>query len=101
MSGQAATLLDVLKKKMNQSREELEAKQDESDELKAQLTEETRRREEVGIYVFQCRYYFPSVTEPKTCSIHLSYNNYTDINIVIKILNIIFIYHVLTSVLFR
>ena len=52
MSGQAATLLDVLKKKMNQCREELEAKQDEYDELKTQLHEETRRREAVRTYAF-------------------------------------------------
>ena len=51
MSGQAATLLDVLKKKMNQCREELESKQDECEELKAQYTEETRRREEVRIFM--------------------------------------------------
>lgn len=47
-SGQGATLLEVLKKKMTQTRDELEKKRDECDELKRQLNEEMRRREEVG-----------------------------------------------------
>lgn len=47
--GQGATLLEVLKKKMTQTREELEAKRDECDELNRQFLEENRRREEVGL----------------------------------------------------
>ena len=47
-AGQGATLLEVLKKKMTQTRDELEKKRDDCDELKHQLNDEIRRREEVG-----------------------------------------------------
>lgn len=41
-------LLDILKKKMRQAREEADAAQDESGELRGQLEEEKKRREEVN-----------------------------------------------------
>jgi uncharacterized coiled-coil DUF342 family protein len=45
--GQHTSLLDVLKKKMRQAREEADTARDEADEVKKLLTEEKKRREEV------------------------------------------------------
>lgn len=44
---QQTSLLDVLKKKMRQAREEAEAAKDEADEVKRMLEEERKKREEV------------------------------------------------------
>lgn len=44
---QQTSLLDVLKKKMRQAREEAEAAKDEADEVKRQLEEERKKREDV------------------------------------------------------
>jgi outer membrane murein-binding lipoprotein Lpp len=48
---QQTSLLDVLKKKMRQAREEAEQAKDEADEVKRQLEEERKKREdaELGI----------------------------------------------------
>jgi outer membrane murein-binding lipoprotein Lpp len=45
---QQTSLLDVLKKKMRQAREEAEAAKDEADEVKRHLEEERKKREDVG-----------------------------------------------------
>lgn len=44
---QQTSLLDVLKKKMRQAREEAEQAKDEADEVKRQLEEERKKREDV------------------------------------------------------
>lgn len=44
---QQTSLLDVLKKKMRQAREEAEAAKDEADEVKRLLEEERKKREDV------------------------------------------------------
>ena len=46
---QQTSLLDVLKKKMRQAREEAEAAKDEADEVKRQLEEERKKREDVCV----------------------------------------------------
>lgn len=46
---QQTSLLDVLKKKMRQAREEAEAAKDEADEVKRLLEEERKKREEVRL----------------------------------------------------
>ena len=46
--GQQSSLLEVLKKKMRQAREEAESAKDEADEVKRQLDEERKKREDVG-----------------------------------------------------
>ncbi|VDM73647.1 unnamed protein product [Strongylus vulgaris] len=43
---QQTSLLDVLKKKMRQAREEAEAAKDEADEVQRQLEEERKKRED-------------------------------------------------------
>lgn len=45
---QQTSLLDVLKKKMRQAREEAEQAKDEADEVKRQLEEERKKREDVN-----------------------------------------------------
>lgn len=44
---QQTSLLDVLKKKMRQAREEAEAAKDEADDMKRKFEAEQKRREEV------------------------------------------------------
>lgn len=44
---QQTSLLDVLKKKMRQAREEAESAKDEADEVKRLLEEERKKREDV------------------------------------------------------
>ena len=46
----SATILDTLKKKMNQLKEELETSRDELERNRQQLDEERRRRECVSLY---------------------------------------------------
>ena len=46
-SGQHTSLLDVLKKKMRQAREEADLARDEADEVRKQYEEEKKRREDV------------------------------------------------------
>lgn len=46
---QQTSLLDVLKKKMRQAREEAEQAKDEADEVKRLLEEERKKREDVCI----------------------------------------------------
>ncbi len=48
MSAQQGTLLDVLKKKMRQTKEEAEKYQEEAEEYRRKLQIEIRRREEVS-----------------------------------------------------
>lgn len=48
MSSQQGTLLDVLKKKMRQTKEEAEKYQEEAEEYRKKLQIEIRRREEVS-----------------------------------------------------
>lgn len=48
MSTQQGTLLDVLKKKMRQTKEEAEKYQEEAEEYRKKLMVEIRRREEVS-----------------------------------------------------
>lgn len=48
---QQTSLLDVLKKKMRQAREEAEQAKDEADEVKRLLEEERKKREDVS---FRC-----------------------------------------------
>ena len=45
---QQTSLLDILKKKMRQAREEADTARDEADEAMRSLEEEKKRREEVG-----------------------------------------------------
>lgn len=45
----SATILDTLKKKMNQLKDELEVSRDEADRFRQQLDEEKRRREVVSL----------------------------------------------------
>lgn len=47
-SSQQTSLLDVLKKKMRQAREEAEQAKDEADEVKRHLEEERKKREDVS-----------------------------------------------------
>lgn len=47
---QNASLLDALKKKMRQAREDAEGARDEADEAKRKLQEEKKKREEVGFF---------------------------------------------------
>lgn len=49
---QQGTLLDVLKKKMRQTKEEMEKYKDECDEFHKRLQVEIMRREEVRIFLF-------------------------------------------------
>lgn len=49
---QQTSLLDVLKKKMRQAREEAEQAKDESDEVKRLLEEERAKREDVSQYCY-------------------------------------------------
>ena len=51
MSSQQGTLLDVLKKKMRQTKEEAEKFQEEAEEYRKKLQVEIRRREEVSLSV--------------------------------------------------
>jgi hypothetical protein len=55
---QQTSLLDVLKKKMRQAREEAEQAKDEADEVKRQLEEERKKREDVRIQnvIITCPY---------------------------------------------
>lgn len=48
---QQTSLLDVLKKKMRQAREEAEAAKDEADEVKRLLEEERKKREDVRTFM--------------------------------------------------
>lgn len=57
---QQTSLLDVLKKKMRQAREEAEAAKDEADEVKRLLEEERKKREDV------C----PFCSFPLSCHLH-------------------------------
>lgn len=50
MSSQQGTLLDVLKKKMRQTKEEAEKYQEEAEEYRKKLQIEIRRREEVSYW---------------------------------------------------
>lgn len=50
MSSQQGTLLDVLKKKMRQTKEEAEKFQEEAEEYRKKLQVEIRRREEVSFF---------------------------------------------------
>lgn len=50
---QQGTLLDVLKKKMRQTKEEMEKYKDECEEFQKRLQGEVIRREEVSFYCFQ------------------------------------------------
>jgi len=52
MSTQQGTLLDVLKKKMRQTKEEAEKYQEEAEEYRKKLQIEIRRREEVSSVPF-------------------------------------------------
>lgn len=52
MSSQQGTLLDVLKKKMRQTKEEAEKYQEEAEEYRKKLQIEIRRREEVSFFSF-------------------------------------------------
>ena len=52
MSSQQGTLLDVLKKKMRQTKEEAEKYQEEAEEYRKKLQIEIRRREEVSSVPF-------------------------------------------------
>ena len=54
--GQGASLLEVLRKKITQTRDELEKKRDDCDELKHQLNDEVRRREEVRFHLIYYSY---------------------------------------------
>ena len=47
-ASQQTSLLDVLKKKMRQAREEAEQARDEADEVKRLLEEERKKREDVS-----------------------------------------------------
>lgn len=71
--GQQSSLLEVLKKKMRQAREEAESAKDEADEVKRQLDEERKKREDVGYppppYLFPL--FYPK--ERQNCSICLPY----------------------------
>jgi hypothetical protein len=60
MSSQQGTLLDVLKKKMRQTKEEAEKYQEEAEEYRKKLQIEIRRREEVsfGSLPFLISYFF-------------------------------------------
>lgn len=49
---QQTSLLDVLKKKMRQAREEAEQAKDEADEVKRQLEEERKKREDVRSFFY-------------------------------------------------
>lgn len=49
---QQTSLLDVLKKKMRQAREEAEQAKDEADEVKRHLEEERKKREDVCYLIF-------------------------------------------------
>ena len=53
MSSQQGTLLDVLKKKMRQTKEEAEKYQEEAEEYRKKLQIEIRRREEVSFGFFK------------------------------------------------
>ncbi|EPB72155.1 hypothetical protein ANCCEY_08756 [Ancylostoma ceylanicum] len=61
---QQTSLLDVLKKKMRQAREEAEAAKDEADEVQRQLEEERKKREDcfLGLSGFStnCPQYKPA-----------------------------------------
>lgn len=50
---QQGTLLDVLKKKMRQTKEEMERYKDECEEFNKRLQVEIMRREEVGPFYLQ------------------------------------------------
>jgi uncharacterized coiled-coil DUF342 family protein len=52
---QHTSLLDVLKKKMRQAREEADTARDEADEMKKQLIEEKKSREAVSAECAQLR----------------------------------------------
>lgn len=64
MSSQHSTLLDVLKKKMRQTKEEAEKFQEEAEEYRKKLQIEVRRREEVSFFFshVSCHHYmlFPT-----------------------------------------
>jgi hypothetical protein len=49
---QSSNLLDVLKKKMRQTKEEMEKYKEESEDMARKLQVEIRRREEVGVYTY-------------------------------------------------
>lgn len=59
MSSQQGTLLDVLKKKMRQTKEEAEKYQEEAEEYRKKLQIEIRRREEVSLVPFYQFFFFP------------------------------------------
>ena len=60
MSAQQGTLLDVLKKKMRQTKEEAEKYQEEAEEYRRKLQIEIRRREEVSFVFLFVRLLIPA-----------------------------------------
>lgn len=63
---QQGTLLDVLKKKMRQTKEEMEKYKDEGEEYQKRLQGEVIRREEVSfIFFIVASSYFPTTTRTR------------------------------------
>ena len=62
---QGNNLLDVLKKKMRQTKEEMEKYKEESEDMARKLQVEIRRREEVSLRHQSTRPTWPTVTKSK------------------------------------